>query len=248
MYTLPHVLGSDGKKKLSKRDGAKDILDYRADGYLPEALVNFLATLGWNDGTEQEIFTIPELIQKFDISRVQKAGAHFDERRLQWINGHFIRNLPLNDLHERIKDFWPAEAEGADENFKKQVLSLVQERLKFFAELPDLTRFFFTDLPVNPELISQNKQLKKLESDELILLLEQAKHSLEESNFSAVDIQARLNALLEHTEQKPAVLFSLIRIATTQAAASPGLAESLAVLGKEKSLKRMEIQLAALAG
>ena len=86
LATLPYVMGPDGKKKLSKRDGAKDILDYKREGYLPDALINFLATLGWNDGTEQEIFSADELIEKFDLSRVQRGGARFDEQRLLWMN------------------------------------------------------------------------------------------------------------------------------------------------------------------
>lgn len=247
MYTLPHVLNSDGNKKLSKRDGAKDILAYRDEGYLPEAMISFLATLGWNDGTEQEVFTLDELIKKFDIRRVQKAGAHFDERRLQWVNGYFIRQLPLDDLYKRVEDFWPEEAASADESYKKQVLGLVQERLKYCAELPELTRFFFTDLPVNPELISGHKQLKKLSLAEVRKLLEQARASLDQSDFSVADLTERLNELLETTGQKPAALFSLVRIAATQAPASPGLAASLAVLGKDRSLKRIDEQLAALS-
>lgn len=248
MATMPHVLRPDGNKKLSKRDGAKDVLEYIKDGYTPEALVSFIATLGWNDGSEQELFSVDELISKFSLNRVQRSGAHFDERRLQWVNGHFIRELPLDDLYKRVEDFWPKEAASADETYKKQVLGLVQERLKYFAELPELTRFFFTDLPVNPELISGHKQLKKLPSDEVKQLLVHAQTSLSESDFSAADLTERLNELLETTAQKPAVLFSLVRIATTQAPASPGLAESLAVLGKDRSLKRIKEQLAALAG
>ena len=135
--TLPYVLGPDGKKKLSKRDGAKDILDYKKEGYLPEAMVSFLATLGWNDGTEQEIFTVSELKQKFSLSKVHRAGAHFDEQRLIWMNGHYIRQKSLDELYEFSKDFWPASAENASEEYKKEVLGLVQERLKFLAELPD---------------------------------------------------------------------------------------------------------------
>lgn len=246
MATLPHVLGPDGNKKLSKRDGAKDVLDYLREGYLPDALISFIATLGWNDGTEQEVFSRQELLDKFSLKRVQKSGARFDERRLLWANGSFIRQLPLNDLYERIAGFWPPEAADYDDAYKKQVLGLVQERLKYFAELPELTGFFFTDLPVNPELISSHKQLKKLSSPELKDLLEQARQSLIESDFSQADLTNRLNALLEATGQKPAVLFSLIRIATTQAPASPGLAETLAVLGKERSLRRLDAQLSAL--
>ena len=80
MATAPHILGADGKKKLSKRDDAKDVLDYIREGYLPEALVNFIVSLGWNDGTEQEIFAIQELLDKFSLDRVQRSGAHFDEQ------------------------------------------------------------------------------------------------------------------------------------------------------------------------
>jgi len=247
LATLPHVMAPGGNKKLSKRDGAKDVLEYIKDGYLPEALVNFIVTLGWNDGTEQEIFSLEELVAKFKLSQIQHSGAHFDERRLIWMNGAWIRELPLEELYSRVEKFWPPEAEKADDKYKKQVLGLVQERLKYFAELPELTRFFFIDLPVDPKLISGHKQLKKYSQKELHHLLEKTEAVLKVSDFSAADLIHRLNRLLEETKEKPAVLFSLIRIATTQAPASPGLADTLHVLGKERSLKRLKEQLAALA-
>lgn len=246
LATLPFVMGPDGKKKLSKRDGAKDVLDYAREGFLPEAMVNFMATLGWNDGTEQEIFAIPELIEKFSLERVHRSGAKFDEQRLLWLNGSHIRALPLDELYERSKIFWPEESNTFDDNYKKRVLGLVQERLKFFAELPELTIFFFKDLPVNPELWQNNKQLKKLGQNELKNLLEKAKAELEQSDFSTEDLSNRLNGLLETTGQKPGILFSLIRIATTQAPASPSLAESLNVIGKDISLRRIDTMLHAL--
>jgi glutamyl/glutaminyl-tRNA synthetase len=186
------------------------------------------------------------LIKKFSLSRVQKSGAVFDERRLLWMNGHYIRELSLDELFEKVKDFWPPYASSFDNEYKKQVLGLVQERLKFFKELPELTSFFFKDLPVNAELWKNHKQLKKLSSEELKSLLEQSKDSLEQSDFSLEDLTKRLNDLLEQTNQKPAVLFSLVRIATTQAPASPGLADTLAVLGKERSLRRIDEMLTAL--
>lgn len=246
MTTMPHVLAPSGLKKLSKRDGAKDILDYIRDGYLPEALVNFIASLGWNDGTEQEIFNVKELIQKFHPDQIQKGGAHFDEKRLQWMNGSYIRNLTIDDIYTRCQAFWPDEAQAASEDYKKQVLSLVQERLKYFAELPELTRFFFVDLPINPELIRDHKQLKKVPATELRSWLRQARDSLEASDFTPDDLTTKLNQLLEQTGQKPVVLFSLIRIATTQSPASPGLADTMAALGKARSLKRIDQQLQAL--
>jgi glutamyl-tRNA synthetase len=103
LATLPFILGPDGKKKLSKRDGAKDVLDYMREGYLPEALVNFIASLGWNDGTEQEIFSREELIEKFSLERVQRSGARFDEQRLLWMNGAWIRALDIDTIYTLVK-------------------------------------------------------------------------------------------------------------------------------------------------
>lgn len=247
LASLPYVMSPGGNKKLSKRDGAKDILDYAREGYVPEAMMNFLATLGWNDGTKQEIFSYAELVEKFDLGRVQKSGAHFDERRLEWMNGYWIREkIDLDSLFHRAKNYWPDEAADYDDGYKQKVLAIVRERLKYFSELPELTRFFFTDLPVNPKLISGHKQLKKFSSAELKGLLEQARTALAESDFTLDDLTARLNGLLEQTGQKPVVLFSLIRVATTQAPASPGLAETLAILGKDRSLARLDRQIAEL--
>lgn len=247
MATMPHILNESGNKKLGKRDGAKDVLDYIREGYLPEAMINFIASMGWNDGTKQEIFDKSELIKSFSLNRVQRSGARFDEKRLIWMNGHFIRDLSIDELSNQVKDYWGQEAIKAVESYKKQVLGLVQERLKFFAELPDLTNFFFKDLPVNSDLISEHKQLSKLTISELADLLKQAQTVLEQSDFSLADLTERLNKLLQQTGQKPVVLFSLIRIATTQAPASPGLVDTLAVLGKEVSLNRINIQIQALA-
>jgi len=246
MATVPLILGPDGKKKLSKRDGAKDVLDYLQEGFLPEALMSFIATLGWNDGSEQEVFTEKELLQKFSLDRIQRSGAHFDVRRLLWVNGHFIRQLSQEQLYKQAEKFWPKEAEKASEDYKKQVLVLMQERLKYFAELPQLTKFFFVDLPVNPKLISEHKQLKKLTKEELKSLLKQSIDILKESDFSHKNLTGVLNGLLKKTGQKPAVLFSLIRIATTQAPASPELAATMAVLGKDRCLSRIEQTLASL--
>ncbi len=241
LATVPHILAPAGNRKLSKRDGAKDILDYAKVGYLPEAMMSFLATLGWNDGTEQEFYNRDELIKKFSLNRIQRSGAHFDERRLTWANGHFIRQMAPTDLAEAAHDFWPPEAKAYDPEYRQAVLGLIQERLKYFAEIPELTWFFFTDdVPVDKELIDTHKQLKKLTSDELKGLLERSMDAIRDSSFETEDLQARLNKLLEDTGQKPATLFSLIRIAITQAPASPGLAETLRVLGKDRSMKRLQ--------
>jgi glutamyl-tRNA synthetase len=244
---VPHIMNEQGNKKLSKRDGAKSILDYRAEGYPPEAILNFLASMGWNDGTEQEIFSRDELVEKFSLDRVQKSGARFDEKRLDWMSGTWIRRFGLDDLYARAQDFWSETANEYSDEYKKQVLALVQERLKYFAELPGLTRFFFEDLPVDMSLIDDNKQLKKFRHAELKALLEATRATLEQSDFSVDDLTARLNSLLEQTGQKPGVLFSLIRVATTQAPFSPALADTLHVLGKERSLARIDTSITSLA-
>ena len=250
MVTVPHILAPAGNKKLSKRDGSKDVLDYVREGFLPEALVNFIASLGWNDGSEQEIFSRQELIEKFSLDRVQRSGARFDDQRLLWMNGAWIRQKGIDELYDLTDkpDYWPLDipAEYDNRAYKIQVLAIIQERLKYFGELPSLTPYFFTDLPVDPTLISTHKQLKKLSTTELVTMLEQARSSLQQSDFTPADLQIKLNDLLEQAGQKPAVLFSLIRIASTQAPASPGLADTLAVLGKDRSLRRLDAQLTAL--
>jgi glutamyl-tRNA synthetase len=242
----PHIMAPDGNKKLSKRDGAKGILAYRDDGFLPEAILNFLASLGWNDGTEQEIFSTDELIAKFRLDHVQRSGARFDEKRLEWMNGSYIRSLEITDLAVRVASFWPIEAHDASSDYKLNVLRLIQERLKYFAEIPGLSMFFFVDLPINAALITTNKQLRKFETRELHGMLTQAREVLAMSDFCEHNLTDVLNGLLVTSGQKPGVLFSLIRIATTQAAASPGLAETLSLLGKERCLSRIDTQLAHL--
>ena len=238
---LPHIMAPDGKKKLGKRDGAKSVNDYRVDGILPEAMLNFLASMGWNDGTEQEIFSREELIEKFNLERVQRSGARFDEQRLLWINGQWIRRLALDDLFARVENYWPPSAANYDENYKKRVLALVQDRLKTLAELPMMTRYFFEEPRPNEELIATNKQLKKLTDDERRNLLQTARDALADvDDWTAENIQNCLNKLLEKTGQKPGILFSLIRIATTWAPFSPQLNDTLALIGREKTLARIE--------
>ncbi len=238
---MPHIMAPDGKKKLGKRDGAKSVTEYRTDGILPEAMLNFLASMGWNDGTEQEIFSREELIEKFSLDRVQRSGARFDEQRLLWMNGQWIRRLSLDDLAERISAYWPASAADADDAYKKHVLSLVQDRLKTLAELGMMTKYFFEEPIRNDSLITDNKQLKKLSQQEISDLLKIVKNEFELlDEWSSESIQACLNQLIETTGQKPGILFSLIRIVTTWAPFSPQLGDTLALLGRDKTLSRID--------
>lgn len=237
---MPHIMNEQGNKKLGKRDGAKDVLDYIRDGYLPETMMSFIATLGWNDGTEQEVFTKSELIEKFSLDRVQRSGARFDEKRLLWMNGQFIRELSLDDLDARIASFWPEAADKAGEKYKQAVLALAQDRLKTLADLPALTEYFFTEPTPHWQMIDDNKQLKKLDRNRQVELLNATKTTLENAEFTVDKLQESLNALLESTSEKPGALFSLIRFALTWAPFSPGLPETMHVLGKDKTLARIQ--------
>lgn len=237
---MPHILNERGNKKLGKRDGAKDVLDYIRDGHLPEALVAFIATMGWNDGTEKEIFTMDELRASFSLDKVQRSGARFDEKRLVWMNGHFIRELPLNELMSRVESFWPTAAGSATLEYKSSVLALAQDRLKTLRDLPGLTNYFFAEPEPDMELLTSNKQLKKLAPEEIASILSAAHDALAASDWSPNDIQDTLNNLLQSLDQKPAVLFGLIRIATTWAPFSPQLNDTLALLGKDTVLARLQ--------
>jgi len=244
--TMPHIMAESGNKKLGKRDGAKDVLDYLHEGYLPETMVNFIASLGWNDGTEQEVFSVAELIEKFSLDRVQKSGARFDEKRLEWMNGQHIRSLSLDDLYARVTDFWPESAKDISEGDKKQVLGLVQDRLKSLKDLAILTDYFFSEPTVNLQMLADNKQLSKLSNDEVKSLLTEASNVLEGSDFTPEAIQESLNKLLEITGQKPGILFSLIRLSVSWAPFSPALNDTLSVLGKETTLKRLAETISSL--
>ena len=238
---VPHIMAPTGNKKLGKRDGAKSVTEYQKEGILPEAMLNFLAQLGWNDGTEQEIFSKAELIEKFSLDRVQKSGARFDEQRLIWLNGQWIRSLDLDDLYNRCEAFWGEESNNAKESYKKQVLALAQDRLKTLQDLPKLTNYFFTEPEIDEELINCNKQLRKLTEEERQNLLSIARQELAKiTDWTPESIQSCLNGLLETTGQKPGILFSLVRIVTTWAQFSPQLNDTLALIGQEKTLQRID--------
>ncbi|MBW3537997.1 glutamate--tRNA ligase [Candidatus Parcubacteria bacterium] len=232
---LPQVLGSD-KSKLSKRHGAKSVLEYRDEGYLPEAVINFLAGLGWNagEGSTKEIYTREELTNAFSLERVQSSPAVFDPERLNWLNGVYIRSLPLDRLAEACAGFWPAVAAKAKADHKKAVLALVQERLKYLAELPELTRFFFTDPASLP--------FDQLKTDPAAAktYLQASLEGLEAANFTHAELEATLRGLAERLEVKPGALFGVVRVAITGQTAAPGLFETMLVLGREAVLRRLK--------
>lgn len=237
---LPHILAPQGNKKLGKRDGAKSVSEYRDEGYLPEAMLNFLACLGWNDGTEQELFTKEELIEKFSFAHVQKSGARFDEKRLQWMNAQWIKRLTTDDLLNRVDKFWGEHGKMADDTRKKAVLAVVQDRMKILNDLPSLSEYFFDRPTPDWDMVHSNKQLKKHDDEELVELLQKAIAKLSDADFtSEEDLQTRLNELLVETAQKPMILFSIIRFALTWAPFSPGLPETMRLLGRDETLARL---------
>lgn len=237
--TLAPILASGGNKKLSKRDGAKSALDYLKDGVLVDSFINFLALLGWNpgDGDNQEIFTVEELLVKFSIKGLGKSGANFDEKRLEWINGHHIRAKNIDELYDLSQAYWPDSAANFDKEYKMQVLGLLQERLKFLNEISELSEFFFT----KPKLSKKDLlDIKKLEgSGQAKEFIQAAIAELKDSGFTPEDVQDRMNKLLTNLETKPGIFFALIRNAATRAKVTPPLAESLALLGKENVIESL---------
>ena len=242
--SLPHILAPQGNKKLGKRDGAKSVTEYRDDGVLAEAMLNYLACLGWNDGTEQEIYTKDELIKKFSLGRIQNSGARYDETKLLWMNGQWIRKIfdeqGVEALYARTTNFWPESAKAYGDEYKMKVLSIIYDRLKTLSDLREMTSYFFEDPRIDLDMLINNKFVKKLSESELEDLLKKTIAKLTDlEKWDADSLQTALNELLAETEKKPAELFSLIRIAISYAPFSPALNLTLEVLGKNLSLARL---------
>ncbi|MBQ3469852.1 glutamate--tRNA ligase [Candidatus Saccharibacteria bacterium] len=248
--SLPHVLATQGNKKLSKRDGAKSVIDYKNDGILPEAMLNYLACLGWNDGTEKELYTKEELLKSFSIDRIQNSGARFDEVKLLWQNGQWIRKIfdeqGVDALFARTlsKDvnYWPESAQNYPEDYLKKVLSIIYDRLKTLSDIREFTTYFFEDPRIDLEMLLNNKFLKKMsekEQGDLLMMVSNKLQSIPEEDWQAENLQNALNELLEKSGKKPAELFSLIRIAISFAPFSPALHLTMAVLGKNTTISRL---------
>ena len=251
IVSLPHILRPDGRKKLGKRDGAKSVTEYRDDGVLPEAMLNYLACLGWNDGTEKEIYSKEELIKSFSLDRIQNSGARYDETKLLWMNGQWIRKIKdeqgIDALYTKTTGFWPECAETVSDEAKKKVLEIIYDRLKTLSDLREMTGYFFEDPKINTDMLLSNKFLKKLSESELATLLDVVCTKLDSlGSWDENALQEVLNALLEETGKKPAELFSLIRLSVSYAPFSPALNLTLKVLGKETSLARLRATKVAL--
>ena len=242
--SLPHILAPNGNKKLGKRDGAKSVTEYRDDGVLAEAMLNYLACLGWNDGTEQEIYTKDELIEKFSLDRIQNSGARYDETKLLWMNGQWIRRIFAEQgaraLYDRTINFWPEAAANYSEDYRVKVLSIIYDRLKTLSDLREMTTYFFEEPKLDLDMLVNNKFLKKLSEAEIENMLRLSISKLSAlKEWDPESLQVALNELLAETGRKPAELFSLIRIAVSFAPFSPALNLTLETLGREVALARL---------
>ncbi|MEK9174021.1 MAG: glutamate--tRNA ligase, partial [Patescibacteria group bacterium] len=242
------ILGPDGKKKLSKRDGSASVEEFLEKGYLKEALINFLVLLGWNPGggSTQEIFSLTELEQTFDLKGLHKAGAVFDYKKLDWMNGEYIKAMSLDELYARIeKGGWFAKdliknapEEMQTEAYLKKVLTIEQERLSRLDMFGEDNPFFFVD-----EIVYDKSLLTwKANTDEMTKqALSQAADILESfSDDQWQDKNYIETTLLEAAGDKKGDFLWPLRVALTGAQKSPSPFEVLFVLGKEHSLKRLK--------
>jgi glutamyl-tRNA synthetase len=182
--TMPAILGPDGKKKLSKRDGAKDILDYRSEGYLPEALVNFLALLGWHPSDDTEVMSVKELLVKFDLSRVQKGGAKFDEEKLLWLNREHLKALTDAEFASRFKELFGQDIDA-------RLVPLVKERGHTLAEAKALLSEydFMSDVSYDPSLLLQGGKISREVATNHLRHTMQMLENVPDEGFSAAQLK-----------------------------------------------------------
>ncbi|MGB9598709.1 MAG: glutamate--tRNA ligase, partial [Minisyncoccales bacterium] len=235
---LPLVLGVD-RSKLSKRHAPVSISEYRKSGYLPEAIVNFIALLGWNPGTDQEIFSLEELVKKFDLRRVQKGGAVFNIQRLNWLNGIYIRKKTPQELTDLLlKEGFLRPADSFPKSYLEKVVALEQSRLVKLSEVEELTEYFFKK-PVYPKTLLQWKSNQSFEEikvhlDKILNLI----FDIAEGDFKKEKIKASIWSYAEE-KGRGDVLWPM-RVALTGKDKSPDPFEIAEVLGKEETVKRLE--------
>ncbi|MEO5964224.1 MAG: glutamate--tRNA ligase family protein, partial [Candidatus Limnocylindrales bacterium] len=249
---LPLILNPDGSK-MSKRKSQTAVADYIAQGFTREALVNYFAFLGWSPGTEEEVFTLEELGERFDLSKVQKGGARFDRERLEWLNGQWIRRLDDDDLVARLLPFLEAAAAAGEigrlpgEDELRSLLPIVRERIPTLASLPGLVGFLWTDdLEVDPASIVPKRWDAATTRDGLRAARE-ALAAHDAVTWEADELEPPLRSLAEAREWKAGDLFMAIRVATTGRTATPPLFDTLVALGRERTLARLDAAIAGLA-
>ncbi|MDP3057751.1 MAG: glutamate--tRNA ligase [bacterium] len=240
---LPNILGED-KKKLSKRTGDVAVSQYIEKGYLAEAVINFILLLGWNPGTEKEIFTLEEMIENFTLDKVGKSGAIFDLKKLDWMNGSYIRKMDIAKLTELclpylinsgcIKD----TEKKANFEWIKKVIALEQERMKKLSDIAETTKYFFVDIPEYDAALLKWKKSTLEKTKENLTEIKKILENLPEEKFNKTDLEITLKPLME----KLGVGDTLwpLRVALSGAKFSPSPFEIAEVLGKEKVLERIK--------
>jgi glutamyl-tRNA synthetase len=231
---VPDVLGTDGKK-LSKRHGAQSVEDFRDEGYIPEALVNFLARLGWAYDDKTEVFTRDQLVRLFSLERVSSSPAIFDYQKLAWLNGVHLRMLAPDEYADRVITYLREQGIDWDEELVRRAAPLVQEKIETLAQFPDYVRFLFEEVTPDESLLDHR-------------VLGAAAEALEGLDaFDAPTIERSLRELAERLDLRPREAFQPIRVAVTGSKISPGLFESIELLGREKSLDRIRAARGATA-
>jgi glutamyl-tRNA synthetase len=244
----PLILGPD-RAKLSKRHGAVSILDYREMGYLPQTMFNFLSLIGWSLDDKTELMSRQELIDNFSLERIGKTGAIFNREKLDWMNGVYIRKMTPDEFFEAVQpylmmDISAGEALISNEEYVRAVLPLVQERAKTLADVPRLTRFFF-ELQLDLDL--QTLIVTGMDVQSTRKALEVVRERLEKLEpFDENSLEALLRPLATELELKTGQLFGMLRVTATGETAAPPLFQTMAVLGKERCLRRIEAALAKL--
>jgi nondiscriminating glutamyl-tRNA synthetase len=242
---LPLILNPD-RTKMSKRKTQTAVSDYRAQGFIPEAFVNYLAFLGWNTGTEEEVLSLSELAERFDLPAVNRAGAIFNRDRLEWLNGQWIRRLEPADLVDRLRPFLERElAQGRidwlpTDDEMCALLPVIQERLPTLAAVGELVHFLFVeDLEPDPALIVP----KRWDATTTASALATARRTIAEVgrvSWEADEIEPPLRRLVEERGWKAGDLFMAIRVAITGKTATPPLFDVMVALGYDRTLERLD--------
>jgi glutamyl-tRNA synthetase len=224
---VPLINGPDGRKLSKRLHETVAVEDFRREGYIPEALFNFLALLGWSYDDRTELMSREELVERFSLDRVGKSAAIFDYDKLNHMNGIYLRALPPEEYADRLVAYLREEGYDWDESVIRRVAPLVQEKIATFGEFPRFARFFFERV----------RPAELVEDGRVIPAAVEALAAVEP--FEAAEIESALRALAERLGLKPRQAFQPIRLALTGSSVSPGLFESLEVLGKEESLARI---------
>jgi glutamyl-tRNA synthetase len=239
---LPLLHGTDGKP-LSKRHGAVSVQEFRAAGYLPEAVRNYLALLGWGHDAETTFFSTEELLEKFRLDRVSRSPAVFDEQKLRWMNGHYVRNLSLADLAERLRVYLEERGlPGASDPRLEAAAGAVQEKISTLSEFTELVGFAFE--PIEMDERAWKKVMEKDGAGDALARVREALVSVEP--FDEAGVESALRQVVERLDAKPGAVFQPVRVAISGKTVSAGVFESVALLGREESLARIDSALARL--